>query len=499
MNERLTIQDLTDLLASKHSMTKKDAEAFVKEFFLLIEEALENEKYVKIKGLGTFKLIEVDNRESVNVNTGERFQIKGHTKVSFTPDTNLRDIINKPFAHFETVVLNDNTILEDTPEEDVDGEEEEVTEEVSVQNTLVVEEVKAEQKAVEEVPAETSVSVQDVPLLREVEPVVEKNIDIQNEMLPDEETDLVKDEPVSVVEEPVEEVEMPAIEGRQPLSVVSEKHEEVISAFKEVVLTERVKEQASTPVAEQPQQPQPVSKSVDSKIEFTAEQIIAQELQKANLKPEVPKNQLEVNVPVVTSNDTLAPVTAEKETAPPKEKSPIPYLITIIILVLLLCGSAIVFIYYPDLFSSSPNKSALDMPVVTQPVQSTVQQPTDTIVAKDTVAKSAPVADQSTSLQATPAVKEEVANPAVPVKKESKERQPQVSASVYSDSAVYTITGTKGTHIISAGESLTKVSLRYYGTKALWPYIVKHNQGVIKNPDNVPYGTTIKIPELTKK
>ena len=134
MNERLTIQDLTDLLAAKHSMTKKDAEAFVKEFFLLIEQALENEKTVKIKGLGTFKLIDVDSRESVNVNTGERFQIKGHTKVSFSPDTNLRDTINKPFAHFETVVLNENTILEDTPIEDT--EEEEVEEETSAQTVL---------------------------------------------------------------------------------------------------------------------------------------------------------------------------------------------------------------------------------------------------------------------------------------------------------------------------------------------------------------------------
>ena len=123
MNERLTIQDLTDLLAAKHSMTKKDAEVFVKEFFLLIEQALENEKTVKIKGLGTFKLIDVDSRESVNVNTGERFQIKGHTKVSFSPDANLRDTINKPFAHFETVVLNENTVLEDTPVEEVEEEE----------------------------------------------------------------------------------------------------------------------------------------------------------------------------------------------------------------------------------------------------------------------------------------------------------------------------------------------------------------------------------------
>ena len=115
MNEKLNIQDLIDLLAEKHGMSKKNADSFVKEFFQLIEEALEKDKYVKIKGLGAFKLIDVESRESVNVNTGERFEIQGHTKVSFTPEPALKDIINKPFAHFETVVLNEGTVLEDTP------------------------------------------------------------------------------------------------------------------------------------------------------------------------------------------------------------------------------------------------------------------------------------------------------------------------------------------------------------------------------------------------
>lgn len=128
MNEKLNIQDLIDLLAEKHGMSKKNADSFVKEFFQLIEEALEKDKYVKIKGLGAFKLIDVESRESVNVNTGERFEIQGHTKVSFTPEPALKDIINKPFAHFETVVLNEGTVLEDTPvdsgsEEDEDTEQ----------------------------------------------------------------------------------------------------------------------------------------------------------------------------------------------------------------------------------------------------------------------------------------------------------------------------------------------------------------------------------------
>ena len=191
MNERLTIQDLIDLLAAKHSMTKKDAEAFVKEFFLLIEQALENEKTVKIKGLGTFKLVDVDSRESVNVNTGERFQIKGHTKVSFTPDTTLRDTINKPFAHFETVVLNEGTVLEDTPMEESDEEEasvadseaemvdSEVTEDKNTDEDTQ-EEIQPEEPAIEEPATEAVAAVkgeetdtnETVPTETEPEPAV---------------------------------------------------------------------------------------------------------------------------------------------------------------------------------------------------------------------------------------------------------------------------------------------------------------------------------------
>ena len=174
MNERLTIQDLIDLLAAKHSMTKKDAEAFVKEFFLLIEQALENEKTVKIKGLGTFKLVDVDSRESVNVNTGERFQIKGHTKVSFTPDTNLRDTINKPFAHFETVVLNEGTVLEDTPMEESyeeegavsDTETEMIDSEIAGNENVggdIQEEIQPEEPVIEEQPTAEEVAVAEVP------------------------------------------------------------------------------------------------------------------------------------------------------------------------------------------------------------------------------------------------------------------------------------------------------------------------------------------------
>ena len=419
MNERLTIQDLTDLLAAKHSMTKKDAEAFVKEFFLLIEQALESENTVKIKGLGTLKLIDVDSRESVNVNTGERFQIKGHTKVSFSPDANLRDTINKPFAHFETVVLNENTVLEDTPIEET--EEEESGEEVIP--TDIPESIEPQSQPKEEEKEEMS--------LTEIQPIVE---------------------PRSI----------------EPQSVVVE----------------------------------PKTVPVEKKEIITAEEIIEQELLRANLKPESTivrsqEGKSEMAKGAEVAQTAIQP-TPQKNIpdSSVKEKSPVPYLITIIILVLLLCGGVVLFIYYPDLFSSSSDKNALDMPpVTTQPVKPEVQL-SDTI-EQDSVKDIKPETPK-TSITPTPVVpqKKEAVTPA---KTENKVIRQQPSTSVYLDSASYKITGTKTKYTVKEGETLTRVSLRFYGTKAMWPYIVKHNPDVIKNPNNVPYGTTIKIPELTKE
>ena len=103
MNKKLLPSELAELLSARKGTTRKSNEAFVRGFFELIEEALQNESFVKIKGFGTFKLVNVSERESVKINTGERFQISGHSKVTFTPDNTLKELVNKPFSHFETV------------------------------------------------------------------------------------------------------------------------------------------------------------------------------------------------------------------------------------------------------------------------------------------------------------------------------------------------------------------------------------------------------------
>ena len=113
MNNRFTVQELIEALTQRHDMELADAEAFVHTFFKLIEERLESDRYVKIKGLGTFKLVNIDSRESIDVNTGKRIEIKSHNRIVFTPDSIMRNLVNKPFAHFETVQLNENTYFDD--------------------------------------------------------------------------------------------------------------------------------------------------------------------------------------------------------------------------------------------------------------------------------------------------------------------------------------------------------------------------------------------------
>ena len=115
---KLTIQDIAKVLSDRKGLSKNEASNFVNGMFDIIQQALERDMVVKVKGFGTFKIIDVDPRESVNVNTGERVLIEGHNKITFTPDQLLKEIVNKPFSQFETVVLNEGVdFAEDTTSE----------------------------------------------------------------------------------------------------------------------------------------------------------------------------------------------------------------------------------------------------------------------------------------------------------------------------------------------------------------------------------------------
>lgn len=105
--EKLNQTQIAELFAKRSGMSRAAAEQFVKSFFDIIADKVISDGIVKVKGLGTFKLMQMSDRESVNVNTGERITITGHQKISFTPDAELKESLNRPFSAFETVILTD--------------------------------------------------------------------------------------------------------------------------------------------------------------------------------------------------------------------------------------------------------------------------------------------------------------------------------------------------------------------------------------------------------
>ena len=121
-DDKLNLPEIVALLASKAEISGKEADDFIKEMFAVISETLSEDGMVKVKDFGTFKLSSVQARESVDVNTGEKIEIPAHQRLNFIPATALKELVNKPFSHFETVLLNEGVAFEDMPciEEDDD-------------------------------------------------------------------------------------------------------------------------------------------------------------------------------------------------------------------------------------------------------------------------------------------------------------------------------------------------------------------------------------------
>lgn len=107
-----SLNGLADKLAEKSGLSQIEAELFIRKMFDVCHQGLAADKIVKMRWLGTFKVTSVKERESVDVNTGERIVIEGRDKISFTPDNILKEIVNKPFAQFETVIVNDGVDFE---------------------------------------------------------------------------------------------------------------------------------------------------------------------------------------------------------------------------------------------------------------------------------------------------------------------------------------------------------------------------------------------------
>ena len=396
MNEKINLQDLVNLFCEKQGLNKKEAELFVKTMFDLIEEALATEKYVKIKGFGTFKLTEVSSRESVDVNTGERIEIQGHSKVAFTPDATMKDLINKPFSHFETVILNEGVELEDTPTEELVEEQEVADIQGVVEETPVV--FEAEVPVAEEVQEQPEV---EVPIVEEAvaeEAVAEEPIaeEAASEALVEE----------AIVEEPVvtEEVIAEAVVQEEPPVVKAEKVEE-------------------TPIVE----PQP-----------------------------------EIIEPQTIEEEKTVIIEKKKE----KNINHILWGVIVVLVLIILFGAYWMFL--------RPSED-VEAPIVI-PVAEEVVEPTAVVEEKAQV-----VEDTLETVSFIQLSEEEL----------RKERVPSLA-----DTLECQIVGTQAEYTLKNGETIIRASIKFFGTKKYWPYIVKHNMDILKDPDNIPAGVQLKIPKL---
>lgn len=380
MNDKVTLHELVDLFARKSQLSQADAALFAKEFLSLIEEALARDKYVKVKGLGTFKLITVDATEETASNGPETTDGQSHTRVSFIPETGLKDLVNKPFAHFQPVLLKDEVHFTDLPEGETEVESQEtVTEEEKTGGT-------------------------DVVIESPTEPATE-GID---EVLPQTEAaSLIEEEPVqaSITEKVVSEEEE-----------VKEKQEDTLSEKEE-----RIPAADLTPSGKETNVPWCMIASILLAGIFIGGIVTW----------------------VLTSGRRYIPEQVVEKLMNETQKTPAPVVV-------------------------SDSLQVTDTLVVKK--DSSLVQKTDTL-------KTAAKKEEKTPVASTPVPKRET----------------------LADTVEYQITGNQGSYTLKPGESLVRVALKFYGNKKLWPYLVKHNKAIIKNPDNVPVGTTIQIPQLTPK
>lgn len=204
------ISELSSVLVAKYGLSQKEADAFVVQMFDVINSGLQSsDKQVKVKGLGTFKIQSVNARESIDVNTGERIVIEGRNKISFTPETSLKNRVNLPFSQFETVIINDGVDFSDIENND-DSDNAEVSDGVDNDENGIVDEspVPTEESRTKEEDAETpsdrTSDMGDVDNALDESPVVSVGQDVEepehhdeSEKTPDE-TDSHEDDIPSV-------------------------------------------------------------------------------------------------------------------------------------------------------------------------------------------------------------------------------------------------------------------------------------------------------------
>ena len=455
MKQKLLLSDFAQWLSEKEGITKKEAQTFLRTLFQIVEQGLTDDQFVKIKGLGTFKLVTVNERESVNINTGERFQIGEHNKIAFIPDASMKEIINRPFAHFESVDLSDET---DTAELDA-----------------VDEAVKQEFPPISE--EETSTAEESIPTTVEVitesshpTSLPEKQKDVTEEV--SEESNLTEEIPTEFAtitegleekkaEEKAEETEALA-QAEETETLAQAEETEALAQAEETETLAQAEETEALAQAEAVAitAKETASESQASEENHTPEETPIQVVSTSE-KTDAMGTEAEISVSQPTTLTVSgAAVEEEEDTRRPWLRRTLMALF-----VLLLCTASYFAGYYrllcPPCASTAPTAPATKV----QPDSAQAKKPQ--AAKKDSAAVSA--ASQT------------VSKPLNEAKDSVKQPQKQEEA-------------VTRTHTIRVGDNLSRIARKYYGDDHYVDFIIRKNN--LKNADNIHVGKVLVLPPL---
>lgn len=409
MNSRLTIQDLAALLAGRTGKDRNSAEQFLREFIAIVSQGVFTDKIAKVKGLGTFKVVLVEKRESIHVNTGERFLIPAHYKFSFLPDKELRELVNKPFSFFETTELNENVDFTDL---DVSAD---------------VEEKETEDESVEEVIPEN-----------EEEQVVESLQSTEEEALTPEEIT----QPEEVPEEEPDVLEETEINSEATDAAGTEKEELPEDVEQEEIVSEEIV-------------PEEAPNAPDIEESAPEETVEEQEISE-----EEPKEELG-QIPL--AND-FSDTDYQFEDEEPSSSHWVKGLVIVGIVAIVVAGSTFLYL----------NRSFFLGPEIPTPVLTGRSLPDQATATVDTLHE----VEAETDVEI-----EEIKDTVI--------TEPSVTTPETSAKASEVLAKVK----IETGSRLTLISLEYYGSKIFWVYLYDYNKVAIKDPNNIPVGTEILVPD----
>lgn len=440
MNNKVTFPELVEQVAQYANTSKRMSELFLKELFATISQSLIDGESVKVKGIGTFKLTEVSPRKSVDVNTGEEIEIPGHKKLSFAPDKDMAEAINQPFMHFETEILDD-----DVTDDQLAAIDAGVPTEAPTADTPAEEET--DDTAAAEAPAA------EAPVAAEEEVVMPPVFVAPVEEPEPEEAEAEAEAPVEPSEEVPAEEETPAeVPAQEP---IDEPEEEAVSEEESEIEEEAEPEAVAEPEDEAEDAETEGEPEADAESEMVSE-----ELADERVGQEIDKRR-------ITRRSLL--------------EGFVVGVVTTLIVTL--------FAYRLYLMKGYEATPADEEPFTEHVATDSVATPEQALAENSTEAD----ADKQKAAEEQKKADEEKKKAEEEKKKAEEEKQ---KAEAAKPTTANVAAGTTDT--IKPGTNLYRMSRKHYGSDKFWVYIYEENKAKYPNPNTIPVGAVLHIPQLEK-